>query len=290
MPRALTRTMTALSVVAPPLAAELAFGLWGWLGRPAAVHPRDRAVHDRAVPGELQVGGARVATYRWGSGPRVILLVHGWRSRASRFSQLVEALESPGRTILAFDAPGNGASGGHRVTVLDYAQAIRQLGKQYGTFETIVGHSFGVLSSFLAVREGVAARSIVDISGMYNADHLVRQFSWQLGLRKQAERRLRRRIERRTFPTVTNPWSRFVTEVEPTDRLPIMVIHDADDPMVPVAEAAKIAEAHLGDVTTLITSGLGHSRILGDPQVVAAVSDFVTRVETRAPTRSPRRS
>lgn len=68
------------------------------------------------------------------------MLVHGWRSRASRFAALVTALATPDRTIVSFDAPGNGDSMGSRVTVLDYADAIRQLGEQYRGFDVIVGH------------------------------------------------------------------------------------------------------------------------------------------------------
>jgi pimeloyl-ACP methyl ester carboxylesterase len=273
--------MRALSAVAPPLAAEIAWRLWRTVGTPAAVHERDRLVHDSAVRGRLDVGGERVVTYRWGTGPRVILLVHGWHSRASRFGALVTALSAPDRTIVAFDAPANGDSSGSLVTVLDYADAIRQLGEQYGEFEAIVGHSFGVLSTFVAVREGVATRAIVAISGMYNADQLVDAFAAQVGVGLRAERGMRRRIERRTFPTVADPWRRFTAELDPTTTsIPLLVIHDADDVIMSPRQADLIADAHTGAVTTLRTHGLGHSRILSDPAVLATIAKFVSRVES----------
>jgi pimeloyl-ACP methyl ester carboxylesterase len=218
-----------------------------------------------------------VVTYRWGSGPEVVLLVHGWRSRASRFSALVEALSAPQRTILAFDAPAHGDSGGSLVTVLEYADAIRQLGERHGVFEAIIGHSFGVLSTFVAVREGVPTRAIVDIAGMYNADLLVDEFAAQAGLGAAAKRGLRRRIERRTFPDIVAPWHRFTAELDPTvTTIPLLVAHDANDRAVSVGQADLIAESHLGAVTRLRTEGLGHSRILGDPAVLQAIAEFVT--------------
>ena len=110
--------------LAPPVAAEIAYRLWWNLGKPEPVHARDRAVHAQAVVGEIEVNGKSVTTYTWGTGRRVVVLVHGWRSRASRFSALVAALSEPGRTIVAFDAPGNGNSPGTRTSVLDYAEAI----------------------------------------------------------------------------------------------------------------------------------------------------------------------
>ena len=273
---AIRTSLKVIGAVAPPLAAEVSFRFWRALGTPEVVHERDRAVHEEAVVGQLEVGGERVATYTWGNGSRVILLVHGWRSRASRFSALVKALESPDRTIVAFDAPGNGDSTGNRVTVLDYADAITQLAARHGEFEAIVGHSFGVLSSFLAIREGVRTRRIVAVSGMYDADQLVDQFARQAGIRGRAKAGLRRRIERRTFPTVADPWRRFVSEIDPTHtHVPLLLVHDGDDALVSVDEAARIADAHTGTVSVHLTDGLGHSRILGDPGVLAAIASFV---------------
>src|SRR4051794_19633808 len=146
--------MRGLSRVAPPLAAEIAYRQFVSLGTPETVHPRDAAIHARARVGSLELNGAPVATYAWGTGPETILLVHGWRSRGSRWANLVAALESPQRTIVAFDAPGNGDSPGHRTNVLDYAAIVRRLAARHGNVQAIVGHSFGVLASFLAVREG----------------------------------------------------------------------------------------------------------------------------------------
>lgn len=267
--------MRMLRVMPAPVAAEIAYGLWGSLGKPEAVHERDRAVHERAVTGTLEVHGKRVVTYRWGTGPRVILLVHGWRSRASRLSALVTALEAPDATVLSFDAPGNGDSAGRRTTVLDYAEAIHQLGERHGQFQAIVGHSFGVLSTFLAVREGTAARRIVGISGMHDADGLVTEFSRQLGLSVAAKARLRRKIERRTFTVVDDPWARFVSRVDDPG-IPLLLVHDTDDRVVPPGEIESIAADHPGHVELLRTAGLGHSRILGDPTVVEAVAAFVS--------------
>jgi pimeloyl-ACP methyl ester carboxylesterase len=224
-------------------------------------------------------------TYRWGTGERVILLVHGWRSRASRFAAIIRALESPDVTIIAFDAPGNGDSPGRFVTILDYADIIAELSDAYGPIDTVVGHSFGVLSEFYAVHEGVAVNRIVAISGMYGADQLVEKFSDQAGLPPRVQRGLRRRIERRTFPTIRNPWRRFVAEIDPAhSHVPLLVIHDADDAAVDSGQAVLIAEAHPGAVQSLITTGLGHSRILSDPEVVATIAEFVAGSRLRSTT------
>ena len=54
-----------------------------------------------------------------------------------------------------------------------------------------------------------------------------------------------------------------------------LIVHDRDDTMTPVAEAEAIAAAWV-DSRLLVTSRLGHRRLLRDPTVIAEVVDFVT--------------
>lgn len=274
-PRLLTALMHVLGVIAPPLAAAIANLLFWNLGRPADVHPRDRAVHERAVRGVLELNGERVATYAWGDGPTVILLVHGWRSRASALASVVTALERSDRTIVAFDAPGNGDSTGHRTTLFDYAEIIRRLGERYGRFDAIVAHSGGVLAAFHAVRDGVAAIRIVSIAGVHSFETVLATFAAAIHLPPRALGILRRRIERTLLDAAR--WRRFVSELEPTDvTTPVLVIHDSRDAAVPVTEGELIADAHNGPTELVITTGLGHSRILGDPDVLQRIAAFAT--------------
>lgn len=274
-PRAARSILGALSVVAPPLAAEIGYRLWRTLGTPESVRDHDLEVHARAVRGTLDLAGTRIATYTWGDGPEVVLLVHGWRSRASRFSAVVRALESPGRTIVAFDAPGNGDSAGTFATVLDYAQIITRLSARYGGFDTIVAHSFGALAAFLAVREGAHTRRLVTVAGVHDVDEILDEFARLTGLTGRARDGLRSRIERRTFPGVSDLWHRFVAELDPADlRTALLVVHDSRDPVVDPRQSELIAEAHNGPTEVLRTDGLGHLRILSDAAVTSSIARF----------------
>jgi pimeloyl-ACP methyl ester carboxylesterase len=188
----------------------------------------------------------------------------------------VRALQSPDRTIVAFDAKGNGDSPGRGTTALDYAAAVRTLGERYGGFDAIVAHSLGALASFIAVREGARADRIVSISGVYDANELIASFTRQTGLPARLHERLLRRIGRGYFPAVADPWRRVVAELQPTDtHIPVLLIHDEDDTQVDPRQLDLIADAHTGEVATLRTRGLRHSRILSDPRVLAAVTRFL---------------
>jgi pimeloyl-ACP methyl ester carboxylesterase len=274
-PRAARTALRVLSAVAPPLAAELGYRVWRNLGRRERVRPHDAEMHARATRGTLDLAGTRVATYTWGDGPEVVLLVHGWRSRASRFSAVVRQLESPGRTIVAFDAPGNGDSAGTFVTVLEYAQIITRLSARHGGFDTIVAHSFGVLAAFLAVREGARTRRLVSIAGVHDVGEILDEFARLVGLSGRARLGLRTLIERRTFPQVDDMWHRFVAELDPAEtRIPLLVVHDSRDPVLDSRQSELIAEAHNGPTEVIRTDGLGHVRILSDAQVLGAIARF----------------
>jgi alpha-beta hydrolase superfamily lysophospholipase len=270
------RALAVVSAIAPPLGAEIAYRVWRTIGAPLTVHARDADIHAAARVGRLTLANGReVVTYAWGSGERMVLLVHGWRSRASRFGSLIAGLLAEDRTIVAFDAPGNGDAPGDATTILDYAEAIALLHDRHGRFEAIIAHSFGVLAAFEALRQGVSTERLVAISGMHDADQLVDQLARQLTLPPKATRGLRRRIERRTFPQIPDLWRRFVAELEPTDTTPLLLVHDAGDRLVDVSQAALIAEAHLGPTTVMITEGLGHNRPMSDPGVIAAIRTFL---------------
>jgi pimeloyl-ACP methyl ester carboxylesterase len=56
---------------------------------------------------------------------------------------------------------------------------------------------------------------------------------------------------------------------------PVLVVHDESDRVVPISDGEAIAkEARVSRF--LKTSGLGHQRILRDPQVLDSVIRFVT--------------
>jgi pimeloyl-ACP methyl ester carboxylesterase len=58
-----------------------------------------------------------------------------------------------------------------------------------------------------------------------------------------------------------------------------LVVHDSADPEVDVADAHRIANAWPG-AEVITTHGLGHHRILSDPEVVRRVVSWLPRAES----------
>src|SRR6185295_4257728 len=116
-----------ITPVAPGAAASLALALFR---RPPRHQdsPEEREAIARAEPLHLSLDGRPLAAWRWGHGPAV-LLVHGWGSRGSRLGSFVTPLTAAGYSVVAFDAPGHGASAGRLSSLPQFISAIERLGR-----------------------------------------------------------------------------------------------------------------------------------------------------------------
>ncbi|MFF8595312.1 alpha/beta hydrolase [Streptomyces sp. NPDC015220] len=268
--------LNALAGPAPALAGRAAFGLFCHPLRRGKVLPRERAAHERAAVEELTVAGKRVRVYRWGDGARPVVMLHGWQSRASRYAGFVPRLEALGLTALSFDAPGHGDSEGRSTTILEYREILRCLQDRYGAFHAVVAHSFGATSAFLALRSGVRAERLVTVSAVTHFGHLADEFGRILGLGPGLRTDLRHRIEHLLFADVQAPWQLFDATHRPEEiHVPMRIIHDTDDDMVPVAQAHALKAAYGDRADLLVTSGLGHRKVLGEAVVIDGALDFI---------------
>ncbi|MFF5785916.1 alpha/beta fold hydrolase [Streptomyces sp. NPDC012693] len=261
--------------VAPGAAGRLAFHLFVRpLGR-ARVRPGEEALLATARTGHLQVRGKDVVTYTWGDGRRPVLVVHGWSSRASRLTALTEALLARGYSPVAFDAPGHGDSSGRASNIVEYRGIIRELHARHGDFDAVVAHSFGVLAALFALRDGVRTARFVGLGGVGSFELLLAGFRAGLGLDERVLRCMRDHVERRIAPDEPGIWDRF--DADPAELgAPVLLFHDEDDDMVPLAQSRLLAGAHGDRARLVVTRGLGHRRILTDPEVVAEAVEFLT--------------
>ncbi|MFG2521467.1 alpha/beta fold hydrolase [Streptomyces sp. NPDC048527] len=269
-------TLNTVSRVSVRLAGAGAYTLFHMPSARSKMRPSERDLLAAAHLGRVRVNGKSATTYRWGSGERPVLLVHGWQSRGSRFADFVPGLLDRGYSVVTFDAPGHGDGTGRSTTILEYRSILAELHDQYGTFEALVAHSLGALGSFYALNEGVKADRIVVISGVCDFDYLVDEFVSELKLRPSLKDELLVRIEKKLFPGAPAGRMPFsVSHATGAVTAPILVVHDEDDSRIGVGQGRGIAAA-FGDQARMITTrGLGHRRILGAPEVVRAVLDFV---------------
>ncbi len=256
--------------VAPALAARFASYLWF---RPQRHRPpaREQTLLGRAQYVPMHQAGKRIAVYEWGKGPTV-MLVHGWSGRGAQLGEFVEPLTDAGYRAVAFDAPAHGRSDGRDTTLLEISDAILRLASDFGPVHAVIAHSFGVPCVLFALQQQHFARYVVALSTPATLEGLVEKFANSLALSPRTTRILRDMLVQRFGEDV---WTRFsVQNMARTMELPALVIHDRDDRDVPWQEGEAVARAW-PQARFLRTEGLGHRRILRDPEVIDRVVRFL---------------
>lgn len=264
-----------LETIAPSLAEKLAFGLFCYPTGRTRVWPQEQKTIDKSQLSMISINDNDICVYRWGNGVRPILLLHGWESRAARYSSLIEMLLGIGYSPVAFDAPGHGESTGKFPTILDYRDISQTLADEFGPFEAIIAHSFGVLCAFYAIKQGITTQRIIAISGVSQFQYLRDEFCHQLGISSRLKARLTRRIEA-FFHPAEQIWERFSVMTDSDDiNVPIMCIHDPEDDIANFQQALHM-KAHFGDQMQLVEApGLGHRGVLRDPFVIEKIRSFI---------------
>lgn len=273
--RGLVRAGFAALNHAPGLAALWAEELF-FTPRRAAASPRVRTFLSTGRRRDVEVVGTRIATWEWGAGP-VVVLVHGWEGVGGQLAAFAPPLVAAGFRVVTFDAPGHGASGGRRSSIVHFARALRASSAPGGP-HAVIAHSLGAAATALAMAQGLAVGRVVFVGATAGPRDWTLQFARGFGIADRVMERLQQRTERR----LGLRWEDFdVVALARRRAEPLLVIHDRDDPEVPWSDGAAIAEAWPG-AQLLTTGALGHRRILRDDRVVGRAVAFVNEPVTAA--------
>lgn len=218
---------------------------------------------------ELDVEGVRLRGFSAGEGP-LVLLVHGWGDHAARMGAFIAPLVAAGFRVVGLDHPGHGAGRMRATDIPTMAGVLRGAAAKLGPVHAIVGHSLGGTVSMIATRDGLVPRALVLLAPPARLARAVDRFAELLALPEPAVRGLRRRIERRFGVTVWDDYAADHLQLE----VPTLIFHDVDDPQVDISESRMMASAW-PNARLVETAGLGHERIVRDPEVVGAAVEFV---------------
>src|SRR5262245_31924667 len=121
--RVLRAGVGALGAASPRMAAALVEHVFLRTPPRRARPPEEMALLGRGTRFAVSVGGERLAAWRWGEGPAV-LLAHGWGGRGGQLRAFVAPLVDAGFQVVAHDAPGHGASPGRSASLPAFAAAL----------------------------------------------------------------------------------------------------------------------------------------------------------------------
>jgi pimeloyl-ACP methyl ester carboxylesterase len=240
----------------------------------------ERRILSRGVFRTVDSGGCRLATWRWGEGPAV-LLVHGWGGHAGRLSRFVAPLVAAGFSVVAFDAPGHGDSRARLCSFQDFIGAVRAVAEDSGPLAGFIGHSLGAAAGILALRRGVRAGAAVLLAPPANPEELAGKFASICGMPGPVRDSMKLRLVSRHGVA----WENLrLFEPAPEDPAPLLIFHDHGDHKVPARNARLLAASWPG-ASLVLTRGLGHHKILRSPDVVeGAVQFFLQTLPVARPT------
>lgn len=272
VPWTLRAAVSVGSVVAPQRTAERALALFCTPMRSS----RTRAAKAELGGARLQrlhVGRDEIATYAWGDvGEQpTVLMSHGWSSFGLRFLPWVQMLRDAGYAVLSFDQPGHGRNGPAQITLPGFADTVLAVGEHFGHFAAAIGHSLGGAAIAIAMRNGLRADRAILIAPAADGGAASRRFAAAIALPEHRRAAMQRMLEQRTGRAMD---ALAIHRVAPHLAQPALVIHDLVDGDVPWEEGERYAR-FWPDARLLSVQGLGHHKIVNDPEVIAAGRAFL---------------
>ncbi|MBI5792027.1 MAG: alpha/beta fold hydrolase [Rhodocyclales bacterium] len=221
------------------------------------------------IPVPLVTG--RLIGWRWGHrADPIVVLVHGWGGRGTQLKAFIAPLLKRGFSVVAYDAPGHGMTGGPESSLPHFLRALEAMLDHLGPVHALVGHSLGgaAAAMVMARRPQSAGRAVLiapPASLTESTRRLARALTWPEAMRAAVQRRIEYRFG--------IAWSEFEVDRN-TGPQPLLVIHDRGDREVPYAEGMRYVNAWPA-ARMLETGGLGHRQVLNDPTAIGASVDFI---------------
>ena len=213
-----------------------------------------------------------IQTYKWQGNKETILLIHGWESNANRWKGVIETLKDHGYTIIALDAPGQGLSSGKELNAVLYAEFINEVSNEFKP-DYFIGHSLGGMTMFyyLSRFQPKHLKKVLSLGAPNRFLRITDNYRDLVAMSKKSYKEFLNEFPKRFN---VNP-AEFNTEVFINNidtNIPIGIIHDDLDKVVPYNDALQIIEKH-PRIKLLTTHNLGHS--LYDPLVNEQIIYFL---------------
>lgn len=219
----------------------------------------------------LGIGALRA--WSWGTGP-VVLLIHGWDGRGSQLGKFVGPLIEAGFKVVTWDEPAHGDTPGKRTHLIETTAALMEVAQKVGPIYGMIAHSFGGGVAVLGIRQGIQVQKLVLIAAPSSIQGVFDRFTTFIRITPRASQEFQKYLEQTT--------GRSVQDVEPyllrfaKNAPETLLIHAPDDADVPLSESERMANGW-PRAQLLRMHGLGHRRILKDPEVTEEATEFMLR-------------
>ncbi len=208
-----------------------------------------------------------------GSGQKKMLLLHGWSGWIGQFEDLIQRVDPAEYTVYALHPEGHGDSAAPQSHPGRFIEAVLAARNYAGApFDVAVGHSLGAAALVYVEAMQESFRRLVLVAGPATIEGVLDRFADFLKLGSKSRKLFLRGMEK----TVGLKVERLdLLALAPGIKTSVLMIHDAEDREIPVAEARSLSE-HFRDSLLLETRSLGHSRILQNPEVIDNIIGYIS--------------
>lgn len=266
-----------LGAIFPNLIGRWAYKLWFITHRSATPKREENWIRSANKVETIDVNGLKVMTYYWetnnAENEPLVMLVHGWTGRGSQMGAFAAPLLKAGFRVLSYDSHSHGQTPGKTSTIFKQSEVQQGLAEKFGPIYAVVAHSFGGMVTPYSLSNGMQTQKVVCISPPSRFNFLLERFSNTLHLPKRVQRYMVNRFKKEYGNDLAERVSSTTTSLQ-LGHIPLLIIHDDDDQDVPISESELLHQAWPNSVMQR-TNGLGHRRVLYNPQVIENTVNFL---------------
>jgi len=235
------------------------------------VLPHQLEFLEKGMSDVLELENYKIQTYKWGSGTKKILLVHGWSSHSFRWKNYIEHLVDNDFTVYALDAPAHGLSSGKSIHVVLYAKVIHAYLKINSEISSIVSHSIGGFATtyFLDHYKEHTIEKVVIMGAPGEASDFFDFYQQTLGLTTKS---LNLIIDE--FHTQLGKLPSYFSSAKFAESIiiPALIVHDKNDLATNYKYSIRLNK-HWKNSQLILTEGLGHD--LKSKDLIKSVTEFI---------------
>ena len=236
---------------------------------------RENEMHEHALESNCYVPkiDKEIQVFRFAGKGAKILLIHGWSGRGTQLFAFYDELRKSNSEIVTFDMPAHGQSLGNKTNIVELIACIKEVHAKYGPFDHAIAHSMGSMALLRALRDGIPMKSAAIIGSGDKVRNVFYRFSEQLQFSDRVTEQMIQTVEKQ-FGTNLENYSSSMS-LEYLD-IPLLIVHDKDDKETPFTYSKDIHQIAKNS-ELLLTSGLGHHRILRDLNTVQYIVKFINQ-------------
>jgi pimeloyl-ACP methyl ester carboxylesterase len=263
-----------LFTLAPKIAARKAIVVFS---TPLNHKLRDREIEvlNVAEKQTLHIEGYSIAIYKWGSGNKKALLVHGWEGNGGSLGAIGNLLVSKDFTVYSFDGPAHGKSSGKQTNVIAFSGIVTALIEKFEIYDLVATHSFGSATSIYALANNpkIVIDKMIMLTSPNKLENVMREFGRFLAFRESDLAQMFKAVQR-IYGVAVNSLNIEDLTLK-TSVKKFYILHDEKDRIIPFAYSEEIA-AKNKKVQLLMLHNTGHYKMLWHQEALLKIDTIIS--------------